>query len=236
MSFHRLEFEENYNRWTQNVLNFFAYDIQAEEGEEIKNFVSSIIPKLNFTKTEHYDRIISLSIERYQWALMERIDIDRKMLFAVMGYEPLVKTSKDTKEIGPAIANRVSFILKHFGYKQKEVKKDFLKAYNYRNEITHGGFLKQSDFEKMINLFPRIVDYLRMILIIYLVGYNSKSTFFSDLKNAQKRKSNKLRENLEAIYNKFPNCFKKTRSTRFFSKSLLDVKKMFEEIEKNKTN
>jgi len=227
--FHSLVFEENYKKWTQNVLNFFAYDIYPEEKEEIREFFSKVHHKLDFDKSNHFDQMISLSFERYQWALMEKIEIDRKMLFAIMGFEPLLKKRKEAKSIGEKIARRLAHILQYFNYKKEEVKNNIIEAYGYRSKITHGQYITHEDLEKMVRIFPAILDYLRMILVIYLVGFNSKGEFFSYLNKSIANKSKELDIKLTAIFQKYPNSFTKINPNRFLSKSLLDVKKLFEE-------
>lgn len=231
LDLHKLEFEEKSKRWVQNSADFFVYQIEIEEKDELLKFISEIMPKLSLSRKNNYGQILTLAIERYQRGLLDEIEIDRKVLSVIMGFEPLLKKKSEKKDIGTRIANRISYILKFFNFNEEEVKRNFKKAYNYRSMITHGVFLKDRDFKGMASLFPTLLNYLRLIIVVYLLEINNRNDFFINLKDSINNKSNILDKKLMSLHQKYTNCFDKKEPLRFKSKSLLDVKKIFEELE-----
>lgn len=234
LDFHKLEFEEKSKRWVQNSADFFVYQIEIEEKDELMKFISEIMPKLSLSKKNNYGQILTLAIERYQRGLLDEIEIDRKMLSVIMGFEPLLKKKSEKKDIGSRIASRISYILKFFNFNEEVVKRNFKKAYNYRNMISHGVFLKDKDFKGMVNLFPTLLNYLRIIIVVYLLEINNRNDFFINLKDSMNNKSNILDKKLKSLYQRYLNCLEKRDPLKFESKSLLDVKQFFEESESNK--
>ncbi len=88
----------------------YKYTVQKTEVSEFISFINSLEQNLNLDKEEKESRNINISLDRYNSALLESIDIDRKLMTAVMGLESLLTLEKDRGERMENLLNRYFYI------------------------------------------------------------------------------------------------------------------------------
>jgi len=147
---------------------FKKYTVKASEIDNFINFVNAIEQKLDFNKEEKDYRTLFISIERYTSALLESVDIDRKLMTSVMGLESLFTFEKDKGENAFKLGIRVAKLLGNLNIDSVRVREFIEEAYNFRNKVVHGAYISQENRKKMSEIFPYVLDYLRISLIIFL--------------------------------------------------------------------
>jgi len=153
-----------------NYSTFRKYTVKNLEVDTFVNFTNTIEQKLNFDKEGKKYRSFFISIERFNLALLESVDIDRKLMTAVMGLESLFTFEKDRGENAFKLGIRVARLLGNLNFDAAEVRTLTERAYNFRNKVVHGSYISQESKKKMNEIFPPILNYLRVSLIIFLLN------------------------------------------------------------------
>ena len=123
--------------------------------------------KLNFDKEDKKYRTLYISLERYNSALLEAIDAERKLMTAVMGLESLFTLEKDRGENAFKLSIRCAKLLGFMGFDVERVRKLTEEAYSYRNKVVHGSYISQEKRKRINEILPEILNYLRVSLIIF---------------------------------------------------------------------
>ena len=160
------------NRGWQNrpFSTFRNYTVKKTEVASFINFVNIIEQKLNFDKEDKKYRTLHISIDRYNSALLESIEIERKLMTAVMGLESLFTFEKDRGENAFKLGIRIARLLGHFNFDVENVRSITEEAYQYRNKVVHGSYISQELKKRMNEIFPHILNYLRISLITFLLN------------------------------------------------------------------
>lgn len=140
------------------------YVVKESEIEEFKNFCKALEP---FIVKKKEETILSIAIERYNNALLEPVDLQRKIMIAIMGLESLYSMPKERGENRYKLSLRTTKLLSFLGFKPTEVRKNIEKAYSIRNKVSHGMPISKKEACKIEEL-NTILDYLRLSLIIFL--------------------------------------------------------------------
>jgi len=154
----------------QNYLGFKTYTIKSSETDSFINAVNLFEQNLNFNKEEKKFWGLNISIDRYNSALLEYIDYDRKLMTAVMGLESLFSLGNEIGENSYKLGIRVAKLLGNSNFNAEEVRENTEKAYRFRNKIVHGLYISNNDRKKINILFPSILNYLRVSLIIFILN------------------------------------------------------------------
>lgn len=89
---------------------------------------------------------------------------------AVMGLESLFALEKDRGENAFKLGIRVAKMLGHLNFAAERVRSAVEEAYNFRNNVVHGSYITQQGGKKMNELFPHVLNYLRVSLIVFLLN------------------------------------------------------------------
>jgi hypothetical protein len=154
----------------RNYSAFKKYTVKKSEVDTFISFINAIEQKLNLDKEERKFRSLYISIDRYNSALLESIDNDRKLMTAVMGLESLFTFEKDRGENAFKLGIRVAKLLGHLNFDAEKVRALTEEAYNFRNKVVHGSYISQEGRKEMNEIFPHILNYLRVSLIIFLLN------------------------------------------------------------------
>lgn len=154
----------------KNYSAFKKYTVKELEVDTFIKFINAIEQKLNFNKEEKEHRTLFISIERYKSALLESVDLDRKLMTAVMGLESLFTFEKDRGENAFKLGIRVAKLLGNLNFDAVRVRALTEGAYKFRNKVVHGVYISQGNREKMNKIFPDILNCLRVSLIIFLLN------------------------------------------------------------------
>lgn len=166
----------------KSYTSHWKYAITEENMKNFSKFVDDFSSIIFNQYNESSFRYLRLALERYEWALIEMQDIDRRLLHAVMGFEALFSKEKESSvtkhRYGLRIAKMLSFLDKH---KPNRIKDDFINAYGLRNDVVHGNLCDTKWLEEANEIFPRILDYLRLSIIIFLLNLNKTGNEIIDL-------------------------------------------------------
>ncbi|MHA1285611.1 MAG: hypothetical protein ACTSQP_24160 [Promethearchaeota archaeon] len=153
----------------RNYSAFKKYTVKESEVDMFIKFINTISQKLNFDKEEKKSKSLYISIERYNLALLESIDVERKLLMAVMGLESLFTFDKDRGENSYKLGIRVAKLLGYIGFNVENVRNITEQAYSYRNKVVHGSFISKEIKKKIYEIMPNILNYLRVSLILFIL-------------------------------------------------------------------
>ena len=183
--------------------------LDQSESEVLIDFVSVISSPLTDKLENNNHKAIQFALERFNWALMDDIGTDRRFLFVIMGLEPLFLPEMKTGK-GKRLGIRLSVILEEFGFKINEVKTNSEEAYQIRNYIAHGKKMSKKMEERMNELYPLLLNYLRISLIIFLLNIDKgRNGFVNEIDNSliNRKIQIDLKEFLKTIYNRFKISF-----------------------------
>lgn len=161
----------SHRSWSHtNYSTFRKYTVRELEADSFIKFIDAIEQKLNFNKEEKQCRTLFISIERYNSALLESVDIDRKLMTAVMGLESLFTFEEDRGENAFKLGIRVTKLLGTLKFNAVEVRALLEDAYKFRNKVVHGAYTSQEKRRRMDEILPHILNYLRVSLVIFLLN------------------------------------------------------------------
>jgi len=143
------------------------YEINDFEIDKFVDFINTFLNIFKHQLAEKEYLAISIALNRYYWSLLETTDIDRKLLYAIMGLEPLFTIGDERGEHSYKISLRIAQFLSCIGFNSFEVREKMEEAYRFRNKVVHGREY-QKDWKKEINLLlPIIKNYLRISIILF---------------------------------------------------------------------
>jgi hypothetical protein len=192
---------------TRRYYPFRKYTLKETEANEFIDFVNMIEQKLAQDKEEKERRVLDISINRYNSALLESGDVEIRLMTAVMGLESLLTLEKDRGENAYKLGIRVAKILGYLNFDVEEARQLTEEAYDYRNKVVHGSFIPQTTRGKMNDILPHILDYLRVSLVLFIlqsprVGKN-KLVDMIDRSAISEKRSKELQQLLKKDVEKF---------------------------------
>ena len=149
--------------------SFKKATITESEINTFINFINIMEQKLNFNKEDKKYRTLYISLDRYNNALLEAIDVERKLMTTVMGLESLLTFEKDRGENAFKLSIRCAKLLGFIGFDAEKVRKLIEEAYSYRNKVVHGSYISPEVRRKMSEILPEILNYLRVSLIVFIL-------------------------------------------------------------------
>jgi len=149
--------------------SFKKATITESEIDTFVDFINIMEQKLNFDKEDKKYRTLYISLDRYNNALLEAIDVERKLMTTVMGLESLLTFEKDRGENAFKLSIRCAKLLGFIGFDAEKVRKLIEEAYSYRNKVVHGSYISPEVRRKMSEILPEILNYLRVSLIIFIL-------------------------------------------------------------------
>ena len=189
-----------------SYFNAESYTVKSQDIDVFVKFTNSIMEKIITTgKEKGYP--LFLSLERYTSALLDAIDTDRRLMTAVMGLEALYTLRKERGENAYKLGIRVAKMLGKLNYDPLAVKSRVEKAYALRNDVVHGAPISIDDRKTMGEILPHILNYLRVSLVIFLLGQDIGKDRLVALVNDSTVNDLQDKE-LNSLVNKFAEEFK----------------------------
>ncbi len=173
--------------WTLPVIN----------KDKLTDFATTLLPLFQQQLKDDKHKAIQFALERFDWSMRDDISIERRLLFAVMGLEPLF-LPKFTSGKAAKLSQRVSKLLEEFDFDQPQVKSYVKRAYNYRNKIVHGSKYPEDWNKELPKLFLKILNYLRVSLIFFLLNLPLGRDAFAEL-IADSLASDDIKKKLQTI-------------------------------------
>lgn len=154
---------------TRNYSAYRKYTVTEHESNIFVQFITTVEQKLDFDRDEKEHRSLSVSMDRYNTALLESTDIDRRLMTAVMGLESLLTFEKDRGENAFKLALRLARLLGSLGFDALKARALTEESYAFRNKVVHGSHVSQANRNRMNQIFPDILNYLRVSLTVLLL-------------------------------------------------------------------
>lgn len=143
----------------------------------MKNAIPISFFELGITKIDH----LTIAYNRYNDALFQDGNLERRIANAVMGLEALFLKSGELQELVYRLNLRMSKILGLLGYDPYEVRKIIKDAYKVRSIFAHGGHLSynerkklESKYKSIQNFVRQLLDYLRISIIVMMLSKREK--------------------------------------------------------------
>jgi hypothetical protein len=160
------------------------YTIQETETDAFRKFFETLEPLVKSDRPEE-NVGFSIAITRYNNALLDPVDTERKLMTAMMALESLYSLPSDKGEIGYKISIRSAKLLSFLGFKPTDVRKNVEKSYYVRSRVAHGLVVDEKKVGKIGDLLNTLLEYVRLSLIIFiLIGPSQKNRFVSEIDNS----------------------------------------------------
>jgi hypothetical protein len=143
------------------------YVVQDNEIDDFKKFFKTLFPIVQNEKPEE-SAGLSIAITRYNNALLDQVDIERKLMTTMMALESLYSMPSDKGEIGYRISLRVAKLLSFLGFKPTEVRKNVEKSYYVRSRVAHGVVVDVKKVGNVADLLNTLLEYLRLSLVVFI--------------------------------------------------------------------
>lgn len=148
------------------------YTVTRNEVNIFIRFVNAIEERLNFNKDEKEHRSLPVSLDRYNSALIESANTDKKLMNTVMGLESLFTLEKDRGENAFKLGIRTAKLLSNLRFDALKVRESTEQSYAFRNKVVHGSHVSQANRKRMNEILPEILNYLRVSLTAFLLSKN----------------------------------------------------------------
>jgi Apea-like HEPN len=179
----------------------YSFSLDRSDIKALRRFLAICVPAMPspFSQVEKNHKEIALA--RYRDALFSIRSIERTVASAVMSLEALFLDGKD--ELKHRLSQRVAVLLGTLS-KQTDplaVFSELGKAYNIRSSFAHGKVLKEADRQYANQLAPRLLNYARASVTVFLQITISKNDLLNLIDDAMlsPKKMLDLRRSLKAV-------------------------------------
>lgn len=148
------------------------YTVTKKETDKFTNFITTIERQLDFGGDGREHRGLPVSMDRYNSALLESNNVDKRLMSAVMGLESLLTLEKDKGENAFKLGIRTAKLLSNLGFDALKVRESTEKSYGFRNKVVHGSHVSEANRKRMSEILPDILNYLRVSLTVFLLSKN----------------------------------------------------------------
>lgn len=167
-----------FNRWA----------LKVEAVDKLRQHWRAIWPRIpSAYDPDHRDSAWNIAYGRYQEA-MTAIGWEAKMASAVMGLEGLLLGDEEKAELTYKFSMRLAKIMAAGGRPVSKVVRDAKEAYGLRSLHVHGGRLShrqkrrlEQQYGSLESLFQQTADWLRLLLLLYLLANVDKEEFVDAL-------------------------------------------------------
>jgi len=183
------------------------YVVQDNEIDDFKKFFKTLFPIIQSEKPEE-SAGLSIAITRYNNALLDQVDIERKLMTSMMALESLYSMPSDKGEIGYRISLRVAKLLSFLGFKPTEVRKNVEKSYYVRSRVAHGLVVDVKKVGNVSDLLNTLLEYLRLSLVMFIFpGSPQKNRFVASVDSSlvDMMSSMEIKNQLVKIAEQIPN-------------------------------
>ena len=195
----------------QHKKSDYVWTLPANCKDTLTEFATTLFPIFQNQIIEESHKGIQFALERFDWSMRDDLGVERRLLFAVMGLEPLY-LPEHSWDKATKLSERVSKLLEGFSFDQTEVKEDVKQAYKFRNQIVHGSKYPMNWEEKLSKLYPKILNYLRVSIVFFLLnlslGRDTIAKLIADSLTSDDKKK-ELQKIINPIKNRFDVCFNK---------------------------
>jgi hypothetical protein len=150
----------------------------SQDGQKFTELESEVFPNL----THEWRSFKKIHLALQMFAACVQRPIEEKLLFSIFGLEALYLAGGT--ELKLRLAIRTGMLMELLGYDRAIVYRDVLDAYSFRSNFVHGTKIDSSGLDEVM---PRIMEYLRLSLLVWLEVERKKSVmndFLGELESA----------------------------------------------------
>lgn len=166
--------------------------IKNNEIEYLKRFYRLMQKRLTRQMVNHYFERdeIEIAISRYSRGIEWVHHAESSVSYAVMTIEALLIQSEGDQKLRFALKS--SKLLSLIGLDMKQVYENMMLAYDVRSKYVHGDKMSRKTSNSIKKKFKNeekfaftIMDYARLIIVVYIILNKSKNTLYKMLENTQ---------------------------------------------------
>jgi len=149
----------------------YTYGLKREDISGVKELIERLraSPIAGFVVTAPQEvNPLWIALRRYNDALLKPESIEGQITLAITCLEALFLKAQERMELSHRLGQRVSIVLSNFGHHPIEVYNDIDRAYEIRSAYIHGSQVNTEQLKGAGELAPRILDYARKSLLIFL--------------------------------------------------------------------
>lgn len=145
----------------------FKYGIDESDITALRGYYEIFEPLLPIKPDKQWVGL-NVALSRYNSAILEPIDVERKVMLGVMGLEALYSLPSDRGELEFRLSSRVARLLSFLGLDPMKTRRDIGKSYKIRSSVAHGSMISEDMKKKAGNLLNEVLQYLRKSLIVFM--------------------------------------------------------------------
>ncbi len=169
----------------------FTYPLTEADIQPFDAFCAAIGPELKELKStpataEARERLLSTAFSRYKDALGAVASFEERLTRAVTCLEALFLKGEERSELTHKLSQRVSYLMKFYGFRSLEVYQNIQAAYDMRSSYVHGSEVSAEDKNRYQHLPRKILEVSRLSLLVFLQLKKSvtKDSFIGKIDNA----------------------------------------------------
>jgi len=148
----------------------YTYTIDETSEILLKKFVERFEALIPLKVTDKRLASLHVALSRYNNALLEPVETERKLMTAVMGLEALYVLRSERGETSFRLSLRVAKLLGLLGCDPLEVRKVIEESYTIRSKVGHGSIVSNKARTKVNELLNKVLEYLRKSIIFFTLG------------------------------------------------------------------
>lgn len=186
----------------QRYAPLYKYVVDESNAADFKKFFDIFEPLVPFKATERQLEGLSVALNWYNNALLEPVEIERKLMMTVMGLESLYSLPSDRGEIEFRLSSRVAKFLGLLGKDPIGIRGNIQKSYKIRSKVAHGFVVSAEKRAEIGGLLREVLEYLRKSLVIFPQVGLSKNGLVSLIDNSMVSDSvsEELKEKIKDIF------------------------------------
>lgn len=166
----------------------YKYGFKKEDVSDFSALQQKLAPILPRPFVPASDKIdpIDIAFQRYQDALLQPISVEGRITSAITCLEALYLKAEERMELSHRLSQRVSSLLRFFGFIPLEAYKNLNLSYEIRSKFIHGSPLDKDERQNSTKLCETVLEYSRISLLVFfqLRAELPKETIISKLDNS----------------------------------------------------
>lgn len=147
-----------------------TYIVTDSDVNVLPRFFELFESRVPIKVTERRLESLHIALSRYNNALLEPVEVERKLMTAVMGLEALYTLEGERGETSFRLGLRVSRLLGQLGSQPLEARDMIEKSYKIRSRVGHGLMVRAEARKELNVVLNKILDYLRKSIILFTIG------------------------------------------------------------------
>ena len=166
----------------------YRYGFKANDVTQFSALAKSLksILRTPLDPSQNVSDTLSIAFQRYKDAILQAVTIESRITSAITCLEALYLKSEERMELSHRLGQRVSALLRLFGFIALEVYNNLNQAYDIRSTFIHGSQVDKGRQATAGKLCEHILEYARVSLLVFfqLKDTTDKDKFINKLDNS----------------------------------------------------